>query len=215
MNYLTDSLKRPPTEDEINRYIFLEELKLNAGRKTPTENESFNFFQQILFGEDVKNKAFIALIPDGTGSTNDHSWEGFEACIFRYENKILKDIDSLSQTYNIDQSKIILAGFSLGGDLSWAISQRYPEKFKGAIVSGSRCGYAEKGMMQRQAKQGVRYYITMGEYESATRMTGAKAANTLLNNNGIKNKFNTIPYAEHEPATLEQFKEALNFLLFE
>jgi predicted esterase len=212
---LADSLKRMPTEDEVNRYAFLQELALNADRKEPTQNEEFTHFLSSVFGEEAKNKGFIALIPSGSGSTKDHSWEGFEACIFRYENRILKDIDSLTQKYNIDQSKIILAGFSLGGDLGWAISQRYPEKFKGAILSGTRCGYAEKGMMQRQAKQGAKYYISMGELESAARMTGAKGAMTLLNTAGIKHKFATIPQAEHEPATFEQFKEALNFILFE
>lgn len=149
------------------------------------------------------------------GSTKDHSWEGFEACVYRYENKILQDIDSLSKIYNIDHSKIILAGFSLGGDLGWAISQRYPEKFRGALVNGSRCGYAEKGMMQRQAKKGVRYYIAMGELESESRMKGAKAAVAALGKAGIAHKFATTPAVEHETATFEQFREALNFLLFE
>jgi predicted esterase len=215
INVLIDSLKRTPTEDELNRYIFLEELKNSANKKEPSDSENFTLLLQSLFGEDAQKKAFIALIPDGTGSTNDHSWEGFEACIFRYENKILADIEAISQKYTIDKSKIILAGFSLGGDVSWAISQRYPEKFKGAIISGSRCGYAEKGMMQRQAKQGVKYYIAMGEYETETRMKGAKYAITLLNNAGIKNQFKTIQYGEHEATNFEQFKEALNFILFE
>lgn len=214
LNVLIDSLKRIPTEDEVNAYIS-HMMEQQAQQEEPAEKENFDVFQQVLFGNDAKKKAFIALIPEGAGSTNDHSWEGFEACIFRYENKIIQDIDSLSKIYNIDQSKIILAGFSLGGDLSWAISQRYPEKFKGAIVSGSRCGYAEKGMMQRQAKQAVKYYIAMGESESDVRMKGAKSAVTLLDKAGIKNKFTTIPNAVHEAATFEQFREALNFILFE
>jgi hypothetical protein len=215
INILIDSLKRNPTDAELNEYIDSEEQKKLANRKEPSESENFDFFLQSLFGEDAQKKSFITLIPDGYGSTNDHSWEGFEACIFRYENKILSDIEVISQKYNIDKSKIILVGYSLGGDLSWAISQRYPEKFKGAIISGSRCGYAEKGMMQRQAKQGVKYYIAMGEYETETRMKGAKYAITLLNNTGIKNQFKTISSVEHEATTYEQLKEALNFILFE
>lgn len=211
---LVDSLKRMPTDEEVNSYI-LQEIQRNATRKDPGENDRFNVYLQGLFGEEVKKKAFIALIPGGVGSTNDHSWEGFEACIYRYENKILQDIDSLSKIYNIDHSKIILAGFSLGGDLGWAISQRYPEKFRGALVNGSRCGYSEKGMMLRQAKKGVKYYIAMGELEPETRMKGAKAAVAALNKAAIKNKFATTPAVDHQTATFEQFKEALNFLLFE
>lgn len=211
MYELMDSLKRMPTEQESAAYKKI----LDKSRADWTEG-TWDIASMIktVYKSLKFDKAFFALVPTGAGSTKDHSWQGFEACIYRYENKILNDIKTYSKQYSIDTTRIILAGYSLGGDLSWAISQRYPEKFRGAIVNGSSCSYAEKGMMARQAKQGARIYFALGESELARRTTGTLNAKALLDKAGIKNKLSRMR-GEHVTATREQFREALDFLLFE
>jgi enterochelin esterase-like enzyme len=166
-----------------------------------------------LFEKQAAQKSFIVMIPPGRGSTKDHSSQGFEACIYRYENRILTDISEYRKRYNIDTTRMMLTGYSLGGDLSWAISQRYPEKFKGAIISGSSCGYAEKGMMARQAKQGVRYYLAMGQEEISRRTTGMAAARAQLDKAAVAYQYTRMP-GSHVAATMEQFRNGLNYVLF-
>lgn len=218
---LIDSLKRMPTDKEVNDYMDkLIKEKQNSTKEEDTGSKSeeekyLEAFLKGVFGSEINNKSFIAMLPDGIGSTADHNWKGFSACIHRYETRILQDIESYSANYKIDKNNIILIGYSLGGDLSWAITNRYPEKFKGAIISGSRCGYAEKGMIERLAKKNARYYIAMGEHESDARMKGAKYAQTRLNTSKIANKFELIKEAGHDPTSFSQLKDAFNFVLFE
>lgn len=220
LSYLIDSLQRMPTNKEVEAYMD----KLMAAQEPPKAEESEEKSEgtdpmlagliEGLFGKNSK-KDFIAMIPHEAGSTKDHSWEGFEACIHRYENRILKDLEELGAQYSFDKDRVVLIGFSLGGDLSWAISQRYPEKFKGAIVMGSRCGYAEKGMLARQAKSNFKSYIGIGEFEKEVRLKGSKYAQTLLNKEGVANKLQIIKGEEHSPVTFDQLKEAFNFVLFD
>ena len=166
-----------------------------ANESSNVDESSFAALLKAYFGNEMDKKSFILMLPDGAGSTADHDWKGFSASIYRYENRIFTDIETYSKKYSIDPDKIILFGYSLGADMAWAITNRYPEKFKGAILSGSRCSYSEKGMIQRLAKKNARFYITMGDQEQDARMKGAKAAITILNNAKIKN----IPVTVHAP----------------
>ena len=203
-------------EDFFRRYA-MEAHELNHEETSDTPQPSLEAelkaFLQALFGTRMNEKAFIALIPPGEGSTKDHSWQGFEACIYRNENRILKDIETYSKQYSIDASRIVMIGYSLGGDLSWAITQRYPEKFKGALASGTRCGYTEAGMMERQAKKGVRYYLTIGNEDLATRKSGMNNAKALLDKAGVKNKY-AETMGTHVRASIEQLRVGFNFILF-
>jgi len=158
-------------------------------------------------------KSFIILCPGDAGSVTDHSWKGFEACISRYEKRIIEDMASLKTKYGIDTNNVVLCGYSLGGDLSWTISQRYPEKFKGAVISGSRCSYSEKGMMARQAKKGFKYYFAMGKQESADRVNGMNNSIKLLNQAGVSYK-NVQIDGEHAGFDIDHLKEALKYILY-
>lgn len=207
--HLADSLKREPTEEETRN--FTNEIY----NSIPVLSGYLRALTEGAFGEEADKKAFIAMIPNEAGSTDDHDWIGFEACIYRYENRILADIEMYAKQYSIDPDKIVFVGFSLGGDLGWAISHRYPEKFKGAIVSGTRCSYFENGMMERQFKRDVRYYFAIGEKDYPVIVAGAKNAKSQLDARKIKNKFILSADREHQAATFNQVVEGLNMILFE
>ena len=215
---LMDSLGRQPTNKEINDYIekkfmSLVKTRMKANEQSISEEDKIKNLQEALFGEKAKEKAFIVMLPGGEGSTKDHDWKGFSACIHRYETRVLQDIETYSKQYSIDQSNIILTGFSLGGDLSWAISHRYPEKFKGAAIAGTRCSYYEKGRMERQLKNGVHYFMAIGNSEMDAIVKGMTYATTLLKQTGIPYKFQRMP-GGHVELTFEQFQEGLNFVMF-
>ena len=196
-------------EDIFSGYTY------QANGSSNADESSLAALLKAYFGNEMDKKSFILMLPDEAGSTADHDWKGFSASVYRYENRIITDIETYSKKYSIDPNKIILVGYSLGGDMGWAIANRYPEKFKGAILSGTRCSYSEKGMIQRLAKNNVRFYIAMGEQDQDARIKGAKSAITILNNANIKNIFKTIPGQGHVTATYDQLKEGLNFVLFE
>ncbi len=172
--------------------------------------DNFVEFHAKLFNNDPE-ASFLLLLPDGMGSTADHSWQGFAACIERYEKRVKQDIDAARKEHKI--GNIYLAGFSLGGDLSWALSQRHPDLFQGAIVMGSRCSYYEAGKLDQLAKKKYRFSLVMGADERADRMKGIKAAMELLDKSHVTYQYKTVPGQEHVAATPELFRDAIRYLL--
>jgi hypothetical protein len=78
----------------------------------------------IIYAPVMEVRSFILVLPPGKGSSADHSWEGFSTCIERYEGYIDEALVWAREKCWIDEEHIILAGYSLGGDLSWALSIR-------------------------------------------------------------------------------------------
>ena len=155
---------------------------------------------------------FISMIPPEAASTKDHSSPGFEAATYRYENRILKDLEELKQRQIVDTRNIILVGFSMGGDMSWALAQRHPEIFTGAIISGSRTSWSEKNGIAQIKSNGVKFYFVMGTEERADRLAGLAATLGLLKKEQIPYKYERTP-GDHVWPTFEHFSAGLEFLL--
>lgn len=73
-----------------------------------------------------------------TGFTDIASKEGFMLCTPQNTNpeKILEIIEEISSLYNLDKSRIYLAGFSHGAAQSHGLYYRHPELFAGVLTSG-------------------------------------------------------------------------------
>ena len=156
---------------------------------------------------------FIVVLPPGKGSTADHSWEGFSACIERYEAHIEEALDWVRQKYRVDEERIYLAGFSLGGDLSWALSVRSPELYRGAIMMGTRCGYgAGEQTLEKLKTRDFRAFFLTGADELPARYDGMNQAKQLLQSNGIQTMYREVP-GGHTRANVQAFKQALDFML--
>lgn len=184
-----------------------------AGRKDAFHTTE-TFMEQLFPDPAIRMRnTFIVLLPGGRGSVEDHSWQGFSACIYRYEQRIKDDLQVFARQYALDLDRVYLVGHSLGGDLSWAIGHRYPNLFSGAFVSGSRCSYYERGKMQEQAQNGFRYYLTLGEFERADRVQIFNDSKRLLIEHRVEFLYSQTRGVGHDPATFEQFREGLAFLM--
>lgn len=190
---------------------FLNESVLGFSTFKNGNKLSDQFYQKIFEGQS-NSKPFIVMLTQGMGSEQDHNWQGFTAAIYRYEDRILQDLEKYKSKYPIDMDNIMLSGFSLGGDLSWAISHRHPDRFKGGIISGSRCSYQESGRMDYVGKEKVKYYIVMGENESKSRLTVLEYAMTTMKTNDVNYIYKRTE-GEHVSATFEQLAEGINYLL--
>jgi pimeloyl-ACP methyl ester carboxylesterase len=159
-------------------------------------------------------RKFAVMLPKGTGSRKDHSWRGFEMCFLRYEERVLKDLQKFSQLYNLDTSRIYLSGVSLGGDLSWALSLRNPEKFAGAVVMGSRCSYPPpRGTLQQMFDKNYAFFMTMGMKEANDRLTGMRYSRKQLDSMQVLNIYKEMPDLYHNKAPLWLFLEGVDYLL--
>jgi len=156
---------------------------------------------------------FILVLPPGYGSYQDHTGPGFSNCIARYDACIKNELAKLQTEYGIDTTKLYLAGFSLGGDLTWALMQRNPGMFKGGVVMGSRCSFYKEGSMKILAQNKAKFYFGMGGLEDEVRLKGSTNARAKLKAAAIVFNYYEIPQAGHEPLPLDKFREALNFVM--
>ncbi len=158
---------------------------------------------------------FIVILTAGTGSPYDYaSGDDWWRTILRYEARVRHDVAALAATHRIDTTRVVLAGFSLGGDLSWALALRDPARFRGAVVMGSRASYrARPADHQVLARRGARFFFTIGASEDAARLAGARAADQLLTGLNVAHEFREIPGGQHIAAPLPLFLEALDYVL--
>jgi len=140
----------------------------------------------------AKNE-YIILLPAGR-PLRDHYLPDFRSYITWFEESLFRDIEYYSLRYSIDKQRIVLVGFSLGGDLSWALAARNPSIFSGIVISGTRCSYplsddAAAAMLERNFR--VSFYI--GENELQARSEGMQRARDRIDNQNIDYRFETVP----------------------
>ncbi len=158
---------------------------------------------------------FIVIMAPGRGSASDYgSPTAWTRTIERYERRVLADLRSLAAAHRVDTTRMIVAGFSMGGDLAWALALRNPGVLHGAIVMASRATYRPSpDELRAMVRSGARFFLTMGEGDEGVRRRLARAAAADLERWGVAYRFRMIPDVRHAPAPLSIFSEALEFVL--
>jgi len=104
----------------------------------------------------------ILLCPQGTLKMDDgvYQW-GFNTD--EIERNIMRAMDAAMDDYNIDQDKVVLAGFSQGGWITWHLGLTHPDTFRGLIpVCGMHRGVS--GSSAADLKK-LRVFVMIGEDE--------------------------------------------------
>ncbi|MEL6552223.1 MAG: alpha/beta hydrolase-fold protein [Cyanobacteria bacterium J06621_11] len=112
-----------------------------------------------------QENSFVIIMPPGQGSSANWSGYGWESLVNEYEQYVHQSLDPIAAKYNVDPNQMVIGGFSLGGDLSWALSLRNPGIFSGAIVMGSMSNYRNTQNAQLLAASDFRYFMVMGGYD--------------------------------------------------
>ncbi|MEK7667479.1 MAG: hypothetical protein AAB409_02405 [Gemmatimonadota bacterium] len=169
-----------------------------------------------MYPQGAGREAFAVMLSGGWGREEDYATaDAWSATIVRYEDEILADLSVFAARHSLDTTRIVLAGYSMGGDLAWALSLRNPRRFRGAIVMGSRASYrTAASRMTVLAAREARYFFTVGDHEEPVRLEGARAAAGLLERHGVAHRLRVIPETGHDPAPLEEFEQALRFVLW-
>ncbi|HTT66913.1 MAG TPA: dienelactone hydrolase family protein [Gemmatimonadales bacterium] len=155
---------------------------------------------------------FLVVLANGRGSPDDYRTPAaWSRTIDRYEREVRADLRALTAQRRVDTTRLVVAGFSLGGDLAWALTLRNPGLLRGAIVMASRATYRPSSA-DAAALRDARFYLTMGTADDPRRRQLARAAADLLDRLGIDHQFVMIPGAGHEPAPLATFARALDFV---
>lgn len=96
---------------------------------------------------------FLVVAPFGRGNTD---FQGIG------EQDVLRVIEEMRRRYRVDDDRILLVGYSMGGMGAWTIAAHYPHLFAGAlIVSGRACYYTWHGVRREDLPCYKRAYIDM------------------------------------------------------
>ncbi len=156
---------------------------------------------------------FVVILAKGRGSTDDYrTAAAWSRTIARYERQVRADLRALAAQRRVDTTRFVVAGFSMGGDLSWALALRNPDLLRGAIVMASRASYRQEGDPGTAALRRSRFFLTMGAADDGTRRRMARAAAATLEEAGVPYRFRMIDGMGHAPAPIPTFAEALRFV---
>lgn len=157
----------------------------------------------------------IVVLAAGRGTPDDYrTGDNWTRTISRYEAQLLADLAAVQSQYQVDTARIVLAGFSMGGDLAWALALRNPGRVSGAIVMSSRASYrARPADMRELAARGARFMLLMGTAEDSARIAGAQAAGRALAAAGIQYRYREIAGHGHLRAPAHVWQEALTWVL--
>jgi predicted esterase len=195
--------------------MFLVRVGLGRYADEPPERQVAELRPYLFPGTGRARRGVILILARGRGSSDDYRTpQAWARTIARYERQVLADLSAVAATHRVDTARQVVAGFSLGGDLSWAIALRHPQVLRGAIVMASRVSYrpdrAEAGAV---ARAGVRFFLTMGDADDRIRQRMAREAAETLDSWGVPHRLEILHGAGHEPAPPDVFARALDFVL--
>ncbi len=177
----------PSDYDSDERYPLMVFLPYTGG----TSSE-----QARAFGvEPGEQEGFAVLLPEGRFERSDYLPD-FLSFVSWFEERLYRDVSNAVDEYSIDPGQVYVGGYSLGGDLSWALSVRNPDDFAGAVVAGSRSSHpADHAAVERLAEHGFRAALLIGDRDAPDRRRGLGAARRILEAGDVE-----IMYAEYEGA---------------
>ncbi len=156
----------------------------------------------------------ILLTPQGTIKLDDESYH-WGRNLDTIEANVLDAINDVMDEHNVDQDKVILAGFSQGGWATWALALRYPDTFRGIIPVAGNFEAPSESYFEDEDLAKLRIYIMIGEDEKEALLDANKKAAKRFKKLGARVKLNIydgVAHAFPDNATREQVK-ALRFVL--
>ena len=195
--------------------IYLSQVGLGRLYREPPARQLAALLPYLFPDTGHAGRDVILMLARGRGSARDYGSAGAWArTIERYERQVVTDLRALAAARRVDTTRLVLAGFSMGGDLAWAITLRNPSFIRGAIVMASRATYRPDPEAARTLVfRGTRFFLTMGDADDRTRRRLAWDAAQTLERLGVRSRFNVVPGAGHGPAPPAVFAQGLDFVL--
>lgn len=128
----------------------------------------------------------------------------FGATLQKAEFQIATELEKLKEHYTIDTTKIICCGFSLGGDVAFALALRHVVPVTHVLIMGSRCTYRVQQIEPRV--QQTRFAFLVGEKDERKQQHN-EAINYLLANN-CRVYRSTVPKIAHSVPNSDVIRQA-------
>jgi predicted esterase len=127
----------------------------------------------------------IFLLPPGRPQRS-HYLPDFLSFVGWYDERILADLARVGRNYSVNPEAVYLMGYSLGGDLAWALINRHPRLFRGAAMFGTRSSYpSDPARLGELAGREGRTFFGIGDREHPDRSRGIQAAYRSMSRAGV------------------------------
>ncbi len=154
---------------------------------------------------------FILVFPAGR-PTRDEYLPDFFTFVSWYEQRLLQDLAYVLERFSADPNRIYLGGYSLGGDLSWAISVRNPHVFAGAIMAGTRTSHPVTPLaLDMMRDRQFRAAFLIGDREDPDRYRGINFARSRFEAGGVEHLYREYPGGHIMPPT-ELMQEMISYV---
>jgi predicted peptidase len=161
------------------------------------ERQTIKYVAQTLLDFRMRGKAgrFIVLAPQGRGLSD---WYLGDA-----GTDVMECIDHVKTLYKIDEKRIMLDGFSMGGYGAWRLGLSYPEVFRAVVVrsgavsppSGIEGGEEILDLMRPGITNS--YFVVHGDRDNAVPVAQARSAVEKMERTGIDHRYIEIKDAAH------------------
>lgn len=178
---------------------------------TGSDAERFFSFSEGSLSRQAQQQGYIIVVPPADIAADYSTAAAWSATLKLFSKGVAGDVDEVLQKHGGDPRRVALAGYSMGGDIAWALSQMDPQRYAGAIVIGSRASYRASGALPTLAQRGAKFFFFMGQQESPDRLNGSRAAQAALQKAGIDHRYAQGP-GDHVPAPPSVMTQAVAYL---
>lgn len=186
--------------DRTNEPVVLLPDGFDSGNKYPLliamhgyGGEPVNFSKA--FKTAGSKKGYIVCCPYAPEvmGKNSFNWGEWEPA----DKRIMETIAFLKAKYQIDEKRMIIAGFSQGGYYSYYMGLKHSDIFIGAIPIGPGYGPELEPLLAGAAKNKMKFYVMMGELEPEERINNNILAVKQFTQAGITASFNFFSGVGH------------------
>jgi predicted peptidase len=149
---------------------------------------------------------FVLLAP----LADDSNWVAFNKAV-------IQQLDEVIQTHRIDQNRIYLTGFSMGGKGTWEIAVKNPTRFAALLVVSG--GPREDKNWENGTKKGLpslnatRVWVFHGEQDQVVPLEKVMGMVEEFQKCGGQVKLSIIPKAGHDISYIYKNDEVYEWLL--
>ena len=195
----------PDNYDARKTYPVVVLFPFTGGRASTLYNEAFAFS----FRGKQEVPYIVVILPDLVRATDYATGAAWSALIALFDATV-QSLGASLREQQLQMSKLILAGYSVGGDLSWALLLRNPSLVGGAIIMASRSTYRGSAKdLKTLADDKAKVAFVCGTADE--RLGPLRDAANLLQKNQIANRVETVDGADHVSVVSHpSFSETLN-----
>ncbi len=162
----------------------------------------------------AQKMGMILLAPQGTHKMGEEKFD-WGRNLDEIEENILDAINKVMDEHKVDDRRVVLAGFSQGGWITWSLGMRNPDTFCGLIPVCGRFDAPSESDLDKEAMAKLRIYAMEGEDDDDATIKSNRDAEKRFKKLGAKVKlkvFDGVGHAYPDAAEDEELK-ALEFVL--